>query len=358
MTGRGDPPEGTPEEFPGGDDEYRSIVFDESFVRAARIQEFSASERMRADARAVRTRRIRGPVPRPALVLMAVVVLAFGIAVYLGLRHPYQEPEPAPTTELAISLIPLAPPPDKPRKTGDPKRLIEESPAAHYRIGAQGLTLPPARRTEHFTEKQVLQALTAAKEFLVASAVDPNVLLGKETRRVRRLLDPGQFGQFDRSLDRPADDGRHSATGWMVRFDPARIALADRQVRIAGSMEVRETESHRLQVRTDHTFVYAVQSATARGDSARPVLFTVRRELRMQFDEAALRKAYLTLVESAAEAGPQRGSDDASEFFQPVLVEEDDTGGRGTEKPDQGGTDPFDRDRPVTAACGVLAKGF
>ena len=57
MAGRGDPPEGTPEGAPGGgEDEYRSVVFDESFVRAARLQEFSAQERMADHARAVRSR--------------------------------------------------------------------------------------------------------------------------------------------------------------------------------------------------------------------------------------------------------------------------------------------------------------
>ena len=38
---------GHPRALPGGgEDEYRSVVFDESFVRAARLQEFSAQERM------------------------------------------------------------------------------------------------------------------------------------------------------------------------------------------------------------------------------------------------------------------------------------------------------------------------
>ncbi len=46
MTGRSEPPDGPPENSAGGEDEYRSLVFDESFVRAARMQEFSAEERM------------------------------------------------------------------------------------------------------------------------------------------------------------------------------------------------------------------------------------------------------------------------------------------------------------------------
>ncbi|KJY47707.1 membrane protein, partial [Streptomyces sp. NRRL S-444] len=63
MAVPGDPPDGTPDGIGGGDeefrsDEYRSVVFDEDFVRAARLQEFSAQERMGEHARAVRSRSI------------------------------------------------------------------------------------------------------------------------------------------------------------------------------------------------------------------------------------------------------------------------------------------------------------
>lgn len=362
MAGRGDPPEGTPEGFPGSDDEYRSVVFDESFVRAARIQEFSATERMGADARAVRRRRGRRPVSRQALALVLVIALAFGTAVYLGVRHPYKEPAPFPAAELAITLVPLAPAAGKDLASGPPERLFGLGPAAGYRTGAEGVTLPAARRTRTFSQSQVMQALTTAKEYLVASSVDPGVLLGRETRHVRRLLDPGQFGQFDRSVRDPADDGRHSATGWMVRFDPRRIALAGTEVRVDGSIGVREAPSGALLVVTDHTFVYAVRSAAARSGAAgtAPVLFTVRRELRMQFDRAGLRDTHVTLLQSAAEAGPQRCSADGAGFFQPVLAgggeESRDGAGAGAHGAD-GGTDPHDRERPVMAACGVLSTG-
>ena len=95
MGGPGDPPEGTPEGAPGGgDDEYRSVVFDESFVRAARLQEYSARERMADHAPAVRRRPplYRG-LSRQALILLLLIAVAFGTAIYLGVRHPYQPPK-------------------------------------------------------------------------------------------------------------------------------------------------------------------------------------------------------------------------------------------------------------------------
>lgn len=95
MAGRGDPPEGTPEGLPGGEDEYRSVVFDEAFVRAAHLQEFSARERMGEYAQAVRSRPSAWEgrsSSRQAILLVLLILLAFGTAIYLGVRNPYQPP--------------------------------------------------------------------------------------------------------------------------------------------------------------------------------------------------------------------------------------------------------------------------
>ena len=59
--------------------------------RAARIQEFSARERLDGAARAVRIRHVlpRG-LARQAVALILLIVLAFGFAIYMGVRHPYK----------------------------------------------------------------------------------------------------------------------------------------------------------------------------------------------------------------------------------------------------------------------------
>src|SRR4051794_12482296 len=97
MSGPGDPPEGAPDGAPGGgEDEYRSVVFDESFVKAARIQEFSARERLDGAARAVRVRHVLPHgMARQALALVLLIVAAFGFAIYMGVRHPYRSGPPA-----------------------------------------------------------------------------------------------------------------------------------------------------------------------------------------------------------------------------------------------------------------------
>lgn len=112
MADRGDPPEGPSENSASGsEDEYRSLVFDESFVRAARLQEFSAQERMGEHARAVRSlpgRAVRNG-SRAALALVVLIALAFGTAVFMGFRHPYQNPVTRRAEPLRMTVVPLAP---------------------------------------------------------------------------------------------------------------------------------------------------------------------------------------------------------------------------------------------------------
>lgn len=347
MAGPGDPPEGNPEGVPGGggDDEYRSVVFDESFVRAARIQEYSARERLDGTARAVRIRRFwsRGGAPRQALILVLLIAMAFGTAIYLGIRNPYQQPAVSAADPLRITLIPLAP--TSTVSAVDSGQPFDGSRSADYRTGAAGITLPAAHRTGHFSEDQVMEALNGAKDYLVASMIDPGALTGGDVRTVRNLLTPGQLDQFDRSLERPADDGRYAATGWLVRFDPTRISLADPQVRVRGSMAVTEVGDDLLEVATDHTLVYAVRDANT---ATAPVsLFTVRRELRIRFDRDDLRDRHVEVVQSATEAGPLSCTTSAAGYFQPMLA--------GRRPQPQPGTDPYDHEHQLTSVCGVLA---
>ncbi|MGP3942400.1 MULTISPECIES: SCO2583 family membrane protein [Streptomyces] len=351
MTGRGDPPEGTPEGVPGGgEDEYRSVVFDESFVRAARLQEFSAQERMGEHARAVRSRHAwaRAGASRQAVALVLLIAIAFAAAVYMGVRHPYQTPQPQTVEPLHSSVVPLAPRGEVPG--GPPDRLFRSSPAAEFRTGAEGVTVPGARRTQSFSESQVMTALTTAKEYLVKSAIDPGVLTGGPVRAVRLLLDPAQQTQFDQSFAHPVDDGRHAATGWLTRFNPAEVTLADTPVRVRGTLTVVERSPATLEVAADHVFVYAVEQAHERGPD-HASLFTVRREARFRFDRNDLRDHHLELVQSTVLAGPQACAANASGYLRPMLAGQTAKGDAPT------GTDPYTTGRTTVSLCGVMAPG-
>lgn len=359
MVSRGEPPEGPPEGLPGGsDDEYRSVVFDESFVRAARLQEYSAQERLDDHEKAVRSRpawKVRrrrgggsGSGPMQALVLVLLVAIAFGTAIYLGVRHPYQPPASTRAGLLRTTVIPLAPEGTVPG--GTPAELFEHSPAAQFRTGADGVTLPSARRTAHFSEAQVMSALTIAKDYVVESSLAPAVLKGSTVRPVRTLLDPGQLAQFDRSFDPRADaEDRHAAMGWLVRFDPAKVALAGPPARVQGVLRIGETESNRLEVTADHIFVYALRPAEAAASEGAS-LFTVRRELHLRFDREDLRMHRAELVASHVEAGPQACTPDAASHLRPVLA------GQRAPAEHPAGTDPYAPGEATAALCGTLAR--
>ncbi|WP_217239934.1 hypothetical protein [Streptomyces sp. AC555_RSS877] len=349
MGGPGNPPEGAPEGGPGGgEEEYRSVVFDESFVRAARLQEFSAQERIADHAPAVRRRPpLRRGLSRQALVLVLLIAVAFGTAVYMGVRHPYQAPAALqPVEPLRMTVIPLAPEGKVPGHT-DPAYLYAHSPAAQYRIGAEGIPLPASRRTAHFSDSQVVAALTTAKDYIVRSSLYPEVLTGEQVRPVRVLLDTDQLGQFDESFDRPAADGRHAPTGWLVRFDPSGAELADGRIRVQGTLQAAETDPSTLEVTADHTFVYALRP-TGTGDKAEASLFTVRRELHFRFDTEDLRLHTAQLVVSYVQAGPLSCAEDSTDHLRPLLA------GQTAKEGGPAGTDPY-ATGGATALCGSLA---
>ncbi|MFJ6796697.1 hypothetical protein [Streptomyces sp. NPDC091268] len=366
MAMPGDPPNGTPDGIGGGDDEfradeYRSVVFDEDFVRAARIQEFSAQERMGEHSRAVRSRSLwsggyagsrtgsPGRGARQGMLLVLLIATAFAAAVYMGLRNPYVPPLERHAQPLTSTVVPLAPARTVPG--GRPADLYADSPAKQYRIGAAGITLPAVRRTHHFTESQVLAALTAAKDYLVQSSLDPDVLSGAASRPVRVLLDPDQLAQFDRSMLSPTGDGRHAATGWLVRFDPG-VVLADSRVRVSGTLAVEETGPDVLEVTGDHTFVYAVRPAAGPPTAADGAsLFTVRRELRLRFDREDLAARRAELASAYVMAGPQDCAVDPAKGFRPL------TAGAAPTTVGPAASDPYASGRPrlTGGLCGVLA---
>ncbi|MFI1001475.1 hypothetical protein ACIP10_02090 [Streptomyces galbus] len=349
MGGPGEPPEGTPEGAPGGgEDEYRSVVFDESFVRAARLQEFSAAERMADHAPAVRRRPpLHRSLTRQLLALVVLIALAFGTAIYLGVRHPYQSPAARqPVEPLRMTVIPLAPQIAVPG-AADTDTLYAHSPAAQFRLGAEGITLPASRRTAHFSDSQVVTALTTAKDYIVRSSLYPEVLTGEQARPARVLIDPDQLDQFDESLSHPMADGRHAPTGWLVRFDPARVELADRRIRVQGTLQAAETDAATLEVTADHTFVYALRPAGA-ADKAAASLFTVRRELHFRFDREDLRLHQTQLIVSYVQAGPMSCTDDSTHHLRPLLA------GQTARTGGPAGTDPY-ATGSATALCGTLA---
>ncbi|GHD98824.1 hypothetical protein GCM10010339_07540 [Streptomyces alanosinicus] len=326
-------------------------MFDESFVRAARLQEYSAEERMADHAPAVRRRPpLHRALTRQVLVLVVLIAIAFGTAIYMGVRQPYGSPQARrPAEPLRMTVIPLAPTGKVPG-AAEASELYAHSPAAPYDIGAAGIPLPAARNTAHFSDSEVVTALTTAKDYIVRSSLYPEVLTGRQANPVRALIDADQLDQFDQSFDHPAADGRHAATGWAVRFDPARVQLADDgAIHVQGDLQAAESDAGTLEVTADHTFVYALRPTGAAHD-ALTSLFTVRREVTFRFTRDDLRTHQVQLVTSYVQAGPLACAEDSAAYLRPLLA------GQTARTGGPAGTDPYETDSPA-ALCGTLAAG-
>ncbi|BFV59332.1 hypothetical protein KCMC57_up44360 [Kitasatospora sp. CMC57] len=335
-----EPPEGTPDGGSGNEDEYRSVVFDESFVRAARIQELSARERLGGGySRAVRRRGLFGSLSRQAIALLVVVAVAFAAAVYFGISSPHSSGRPS-GSQLTASLVALAPStPVVP--VDDPNAPFAGLPAS-YHDGAVGLGTPGGSATPHFTRTEVSRALDIVQHYLSASSLALGTLVHGETADVRRLVTPGQQTQYDQSIAAPSDDQHHAATGWLVRFDPAKVALAVDTVKVVGAMTIDEEDAGVLAIDTDHTLVYALRPADA--PSGPVTLHTVRRALRFEFDRADLAAGRLRLIDAVVQTGPTSCTSRLAAYLQPVLT--------GTTPPAV--TDPADHSRSAWAVCAVL----
>ncbi|MFG3404805.1 hypothetical protein [Streptomyces sp. NPDC048142] len=352
MTGRSEPPDGPPENPEGGEDEYRSLVFDESFVQAARMQEYSARERMGEHARAVRAlpeARVsaRSGGSRAAIALVVLIALAFAAAVYIGFRSPYPQPAIRRAELLRTTVVPLAPRGAVPG--GSPEQLYRAEPLSGFRTGAAGINFPTVERTQNFSDSQITAALATVKDYLVESSLNPDVLTGSVRRPVEHLLDPDQRAQFERSLSNPADDGSHAATGWLVRFDPERVELADPQIRVQGTLRYEEEAAGVLGVISDHTFTYALRPTDGPHREDGASLFTVRRELHFRFDREDLRLHRLEVRTAYVQAGPQSCSADATGMLRPLLA------GERADARGPAATDPYATGRPTAALCGTLA---
>jgi hypothetical protein len=344
MSGPGEPPEGTPESTPGGsEEEYRSVVFDESFVRAARIQEFSARERLDGATRAVRIRHVipRG-LARQAVALILLIVVAFGFAVYMGVRHPYKSHNQVASEQLRVTTLSLVPPGVVPAVSADAP--FDGGQAALYKAGADGLVLPKAHRVGGFAKNEVSEAFDTAKEYLTDSAIDLKAVTGGDVGKIRDLLNPGQLDEFESSLISPVADGTHETTGWIVRFNPTAIQVVKHGIRVEGSLAASQTSSNELEIAADHTFVYALRG-TGDGEGA-VSLFTVRRQLRFEFNHEDLRQHHIQLVQANIAAGPLACNSDVTSFH-PILAGKSAPGGVA-------GIDPYDHVNPVGTGCAVL----
>ncbi len=231
----------------------------------------------------------------------------------------------------------------------DPENLYAHSPAAQFRIGAEGITLPASRRTAHFSDTRWCTALTTAKDYLVGPPSTRRCSPAAPSGRCGCCSTPSSCDQFDQSFERPAADGRHAPTGWLVRFDPSQAELADSRIRVQGTLRAAEYDSDTLEVIADHTFVYALRPTGLGATRRRPRCSPSGASCTSASTATTCASTRPNSLVSYVQAGPLACSEDATNHLRPLLA------GQMAKEGGPAGTDPY-ATGSATPLCGSLAE--
>ncbi|NGO81637.1 hypothetical protein G6045_39185 [Streptomyces sp. YC504] len=212
------------------------------------------------------------------------------------------DPAPKPSEPLPAKALPAetAPPETAPPETAPPETApppvdpqaptlaepFRGSPASQWADGAEGVHVPGARATAWMSEAEVAQALVLAREFLVATNLDPKVLYGERPAKAITLINPHQpdMRRFvDRALRKPTE--QDDPTYLISRFHPFKTKLVGEVVKTRGRLTYKKGSRGDLVVTADVTLVYPV-TTVAEGDEE-VLRVIVRRELTLSWDDPA-----------------------------------------------------------------------
>ena len=259
---------------------------------------------------------------RQALILVLLIALAFGTAIYMGVRHPYQTPAAEARRAAPDDRHPARPRRARCPAPTDAETLYAHSPAAQFRDRRRGhhaaglpahraLLRQPGRHRADHRQGLPRRAPRSTRRCSPAPAVRP-------VRRAARLRSSSTSST--QSFDHPAADGRHAPTGWLVRFDPSRAELADRKIRVQGTLQAAETDSGTLEVTADHTFVYALRPAGRRRPGRRPRCSPSGASCTSASTGRPAHRTRSELVVSYVQAGPLACAEDATNHLRPLLA--------------------------------------
>lgn len=228
-----------------------------------------------------------GPGPHTGSLLTGATVLlllAFvgvvGGAVLVSMPHSGGRPVGYPTMSWpaapSASPSPATSPFDDTPPSASPTAAIgpfDDTPAAAFAPGQAGITLPPAKRTGPFTERQVAAALAKVRKALVTARLDRRFMSTRDTEPFVR-----QFARDARAGLRE-DFTTDTFAAYATRLAPGARLTAD-QPRVKGRISYRATRDpdgiRILAVTTNFVWAYAFPTdRTTPGDGVVVVHDTV-----------------------------------------------------------------------------------
>ncbi|MFD7260673.1 hypothetical protein [Streptomyces sp. NPDC059874] len=179
----------------------------------------------------------------------------------------------------AETARPTAPPPSVDPDAPTLQEPFRGSPALQWADGAAGIELPAAEAVGGMSQEKVADALAKAKQFLVATNLDPAALRGERPAAALALLDPKDdetSALVDKSLAKPGKE--QDPLSLITRYNPAELKLVGDVVKVRGRMWLEPgKEAGQANVLADFTFVYPLVKAAAGADQVERTI--VRREI-------------------------------------------------------------------------------
>ncbi|HEV2783852.1 MAG TPA: hypothetical protein VGX25_31080 [Actinophytocola sp.] len=206
--------------------------------RVERAAHADVRELLRSVRRRRRERWLVGSVGLVAVAL--VLVLLFRIGLFDGAAADgAQAPGPEPTEPAALVL--------------DLSRPFAKTPAADWSDGAAGIVLPPAQRVGEFSAERVAAALRDVRDVLVASRLDPRLVVDHDPGAFLAALAP----DARRQLEPLFGSGHEAEAQSLVSMVAAGTRLLPVEPKVNGRMTVRAGGEGELVVHTNYVFVYA-----------------------------------------------------------------------------------------------------
>lgn len=181
-----------------------------------------------------------------------LVVLAVGAVVTLLVRSTLFEPVAGDPSQ--GSATPRA------ESTGvvDLTRPFAGTPAANWADGEAGIVLPAPEAVGGFSASQVAQATALVRDVLVASRIDPKLLVSHDPSSYLGLLAEDARRQLEPSFS----SGRELEVQSLVSLIASGSTLLPVEPKVSGTMSVRPGNAGELVIHTNYVFAYAFEPST------------------------------------------------------------------------------------------------
>lgn len=181
-----------------------------------------------------------------------LVVLAVGAVATLLVRSSVFEPVAGDPSRSGNATVPRQ---IDQTALFDADRPFAATPAAAWADGVAGLVPPEPKAVGEFSAQQVAETTQLVRDVLTASRLDPKLIVDHDPAGYLGLLAP----DAKRQLEPLFAGGREPEVQSLVSLVAPGSTLLPVEVKVSGSMSVRQGDAGELVVHTNYVFAYAFE---------------------------------------------------------------------------------------------------